>query len=310
MKIIKPKFWDRKFSFLAILLLPISIILQIVLKLKTKMTMVKSFNTPVICVGNIYLGGTGKTPLAIYLAKYFTKLKKKSAIIKKYYIEHKDELNLIKSNKIKVFTSKSRIKSITEAIEKNYKILIMDDGYHDNSVKPILNILCFNSKQLAGNNMTIPSGPLRENFNSIKRSKIILINGKKNIFFEKKIKTISNQIEIFYSKYILQNIHGLRKKKILAFAGIGNPSNFFSLLKENKLKVVKTISFPDHYNYTLEDINNLNKIAAKQCLEIVTTEKDFFRIKKYGFKHIKHTVAKLKIYKSDQFRKSIMNKIK
>ena len=82
------------------------------------------------------------------------------------------------------------------------------------------------------------------------------------------------------------------------------------MLKENKLKVVKTISFPDHYNYTLEDINNLNKIAAKQCLEIVTTEKDFFRIKKYGFKHIKHTVAKLKIYKSDQFRKSIMNKIK
>ena len=237
-------------------------------------------------------------------------MKKKNAIIKKHYIEHKDELNLIKSNKIKVFTSKSRIKSITEAIEKNYKILIMDDGYHDNSVKPILNILCFNSKQLAGNNMTIPSGPLRENFNSIKRSKIILINGKKNILFEKKIKTISNQIEIFYSKYILQNIHGLRKKKILAFAGIGNPSNFFSLLKENKLKVVKTISFPDHYNYTLEDINNLNKIAAKQCLEIVTTEKDFFRIKKYGFKHIKHTVAKLKIYKSDQFRKSIMNKIK
>tara|TARA_B110000881_G_C18540225_1_gene498128 strand:- start:471 stop:1403 length:933 start_codon:yes stop_codon:yes gene_type:complete len=310
MKIIKPKFWDKKLSLLAILLLPISLFLQIILKLKTKTTRVKSFSIPIICVGNIYLGGTGKTPLAIFLAKYFTKLKRKNAIIKKYYSEHEDELNLIKSNKIKVFNSRSRVKSVTEAIKKNYKILIMDDGYHDNSVMPILNILCFNSKQLVGNNMTIPSGPLRESFNSIRRSKIILINGKKNMLFEKKIKTISKEIEIFYSEYILQNIRNLKKKKILAFAGIGNPSNFFNLLKENKLKVIKTISFPDHYNYTLEDMSNLNKIAAKQSLEIVTTEKDFFRIKKYGFKNITYTIAKLKIHKLDQFKKSIMNKIK
>ena len=116
MKIIKPKFWDRKFSFLAILLLPISIILQIVLKLKTKMTMVKSFNTPVICVGNIYLGGTGKTPTTIKLYNDIKKLGVNVIAAKKFYQKEKDE-HIILTEKANLITGKTRNKSIQSAIK-------------------------------------------------------------------------------------------------------------------------------------------------------------------------------------------------
>lgn len=309
MKIVKPNFWDKNISFIAIFLLPISLFYQLILKIKKKLINEKSFDIPIICIGNIYLGGTGKTPLAIFLSKFFSKLKKKNAIIKKHYLEHKDELDLIRSHKIKVFSNKSRLTSIKEANKKKYKILIMDDGYQDISIKPVLNILCFNSNQLIGNGMTIPSGPLRESFNSINRSKIILINGKRKIYFENKIKKISKNIKIFYSEYIPQKFQKLKNKKLLVFAGIGNNSNFFDLLKKNKLKIAKTVSFPDHYNYSFEDINSLNKLAAKQNLEIVTTEKDFLRIKKYRFKNIKYISIKLKINKLDEFKKTILENL-
>ena len=114
---------------------------------------------------------------------------------------------------------------------------ILDDGFQDYSIKKNLNILCFNSNQLIGNGMTLPAGPLRESINAVKKTQIVLINGSKNKLFEDKILSISNKVKIFYSKYLPENIEEFKNKNLLAFAGIGNPSNFFKLLSDNNLSI-------------------------------------------------------------------------
>ena len=113
----------------------------------------------------------------------------------------------------------------------------MDDGLQDESVLKDLKIICFNSSDLIGNGFVLPAGPLREKLKNVNNCQIAVINGKRNIAFEKKLKSISNNIEIYQSKYVIKNSKKFRGKKILAFAGIGNPRNFFNLLKDNGFKI-------------------------------------------------------------------------
>ncbi len=307
MKILKPKFWGKKNNLISILLLPISFFLQILITIKKKITIEHSFKIPIICVGNIYLGGTGKTPASILIANELKKHKKKPAIIKKYYSGHIDEHNLI-NNKIDcLFLNKQRSKGIIAAKNSKYDIAILDDGFQDYSIKKNLNILCFNSNQLIGNGLTLPSGPLRENLNAIKKTQIVLINGNKNESFEKKILDISNKVKIFYSKYLPTNIEEFKNKKLFAFAGIGNPNNFFSLLTENKLNIEKKLEFPDHYTFKKLEIERMANESLKNDLQLLTTEKDYFRIKDFGFKNIKYLKIKLEILEKDKFMDQVLS---
>ena len=307
MKVFKPKFWEKNNSLISLLLLPISSFLQILIKIKKRLTIEQSFRIPVICIGNIYLGGTGKTPLSILITQELKKHSKKPALIKKYYSEHADEHNLIKNSVDCLFLDKQRSKALSNAEEKQHDIAILDDGFQDSSIKKDLNILCFSSNQLIGNGMTLPSGPLRENMNAIKKAQIVIINGNKNELFEKKILNISNKVKIFYSKYLPINIKEFKDKKLYAFAGIGNPKNFFNLLIENKLNIQKKIAFPDHYRFSKSEIKRMIDDSLKNNFELVTTEKDYFRIKDYGFKNIKFLKVKLEILERDKFINQILN---
>ena len=303
MKIVKPRFWRKKNSFFGLLLLPLSGIIQILLKLKRLLTQEKKFRYPVICVGNIYIGGTGKTPLSIEIYKLLESLNYKPAIIKKKYSNQLDEISLIKSYQCKIFTGKKRKDIIDEAIEGGRNSFVLDDGYQDDSVFKNLSILCFNSDQLIGNGLSIPSGPLREPLSSLNRSKIVVINGNKNEDFELLIKKISSKIEIFYSKYIPVNLDNFLKKNLLAFAGIGNPENFFKLLEKNKCNVARKIFFPDHYPYKKKELEEVIEMAKRDSLEIITTEKDYHRIEKMGLGSFKFLKLKLEIENKTKFDK-------
>ncbi len=307
MKMLKPDFWDKKNNLISLLLLPISFFIQLLIIIKKKLTLEHSFKIPIICIGNIYLGGTGKTPLSILIAKELKKHNKKPVIIKKYYSEHADEHNLINNSLDCLLLDKQRSKAIIGAEKKQYNIAILDDGFQDYSIKKNVNILCFNSNQFIGNGMTLPSGPLRENLSAFKRTQVVLINGDKDVSFEDKILSISNKIKIFYSKYLPENIEEFKKKNLFAFAGIGNPSNFFKLLSDNNLNVHTKLSFPDHYKFSKPEIQKMIDEALKNNLEIITTEKDYFRIKHYGFKHIKFLKIKLDILEKDKFINQILN---
>ena len=306
MKMLKPKFWSKKNSLLSFILFPLSIFLQILIYLKKKITKKRKVSIPVICVGNIYLGGTGKTPLSIEIVKILEKLNKKTAIIKKSYKDHEDEFKLISSNQVALFKDPSRYNGINEAIKQKFDCVVLDDGFQDFSISKNLNILCFNERQLIGNGMTLPSGPLREYLSSLKRCQIVVINGNTNLEFEKKIKNISKNISIYYSKYVPDNIESFKNKNLLAFAGIGNPENFFYLLENNNLKIKKKISFSDHYNYSLKELNKLIYFALNNGLQLITTEKDYFRISHFQLPQIEYLKVKLDIIKKNDFEKKII----
>jgi tetraacyldisaccharide 4'-kinase len=306
-KLLKPKFWDNKNKIFSIILLPISALIQLLLKFKKKISVAKKFNIPIICVGNIYIGGTGKTPLSINIANELKNSFTNVVIIKKFYKNQKDEHILINEKSGSLITNFTRIKALEEAEKKGSKVAILDDGFQDYTIKKDLNILCFNNRQLIGNGFTFPSGPLRESFNSIKDAQIIVINGEENKVFEKKIYEISKGIKIYYSKYIPLNIDEFKNKKLFAIAGIGNPNNFFELLNENDLKVEKSISFPDHYAFNKNELEKIIHYSKKNNLEIVTTEKDYHRVKNFELSDIRYLKIELQILKKNDFFKNISN---
>ena len=309
MKLKKPKFWDNsKFSFWILFLLPISFLYSLILFFN-RFKQSKKFQIPIVCVGNIYIGGTGKTPLAKEIFQITKSLGKNPAFVKKYYDYLNDETNMLKKTG-KTFFFNKRKDSINALINNGYNLAILDDGFQDLSINKNLNVVCFNQKQWLGNGFVIPAGPLREKLSALKRADCILINGNKDVRIENKIYKENKNIKIFYSKYNPINIDRFKEKKICAFAGIGNPLNFFELLKENNLNLVDTFSFSDHHNYSYNEIEYMFK-KFNDCI-LLTTEKDYSRISLNSilkdFK-IEYLEIKLEIEDKDNFIKLIKKKI-
>ena len=305
MKLYKPKFWDHK-NFISLSLFPVSLIIQLVILLKKKFTKVSSFKIPIVCIGNIYVGGTGKTPLSILVSKELSEIGKKPAIIRKYYKEHMDEHSMIKENFSHLILNSDRTSAIQEAQNKNFDTAILDDGFQDYKIKKDLSIICFNSN-FEGNDFVIPAGPLRENLNSIKNAQIIVINGYKNLKFEKKILEINNNIDIYYSKYKAINYAKFSQKELLVITGIGNPENFLELLNSHKLKIAKKYIFPDHYTFSKEELNNFISEAKKNDYQIICTEKDYHRIKEYSIEEIDFLRIELFLEKKETLIKKIQD---
>ena len=304
MKINKPFFWSKPKNFITLILLPITFLVFMFLFLKKIINKAKKFNIPVLCVGNIYIGGTGKTPLSLLIAEELKSQGKKPVIVKKFYKGHKDEHLLIKKRGVPLILEKDRTDSLKLA-EKEFDLAILDDGFQDYKIIKDLNVLCFHSNQLIGNGYIFPSGPLRESLSAINRAQIVVINGEKNLTFENKLKKINSKVNIFYSKYKLTNQKDFNNKKIVAFAGIGNPENFFNLLIESGLNIKKTISFPDHYDFNKEEILEIIEKAKKLNYTVLTTEKDFLRIKSFNFSEIYSCNIILEITKKSEFISAI-----
>jgi len=306
----KPKFWDFPgLSIWSILLYPLSLLFLFASSILRILKVEKKFPIPIICIGNIYIGGTGKTPLAKEIFQITKSLGKNPAFIKKYYSYLYDEIDMLQKTG-KTFFLNKRKDSIEALIKKGFDLAILDDGFQDLSIYKNFNIVCFNQKQWIGNNFLIPAGPLRENLSALNRADCILINGKKDTKIENQIYSINKSAKVFYSKYKALDVDRFKGKKICAFAGIGNPSNFFELLKENNLNLVKTFSYPDHHDYSYTEIENMVK-KYNDCI-LLTTEKDYCRIPldsvKKGFK-IEYLKIRLDIENKDNFIKLIKDKI-
>jgi len=301
MKVYKPKFWDSKeFSVWPYFFFPFTLIINLINLLKFKYSKKEKFNIPIILVGNIYLGGTGKTPLCIEIFQILKSLKLNPAFIKKHHGKYADETKLLE-NIGKVFSNKQRSEAVKSLISSNFKVAIFDDGFQDPSVKSDISIICFNEKQWIGNGFVIPSGPLREKLNALKRGNYVFINGKKNLEFEKTINKFNSEIKFFYTQYKPINVDDIKNKKVLAFAGIGNPINFFDLLKNNNIEIIEALNFPDHYNFKKIDILKLNKKANELNAYLVTTEKEYFRLNDDDKKNINYLKMELFIDKKEEF---------
>ena len=310
MKVFKPKFSDQKYiTFFTIFLYPFSIIYKFIFFIIKLFVTEKKFSIPIISVGNIYLGGTGKTPISLKICKILKEFEQNPVVVRKYYKNHEDEISLIKKHN-KILTAKKRWDAINLAIEKNFNFIVLDDGYQDLSIKKDLNIICFHSKQKTGNGQVIPAGPLRESLDTLINCQIVLINGVKDLEFEQKLKRYNPELIFFYYNYFSKGIENLKNKKLIAFAGICNPKNFFDLLKENHLNLVKEISYPDHYAYSEKDLEDLNKLEEKFKAKLITTEKDHLRINSFVRKRFEYIKVEIKFEDEQGFKNSIKKLIK
>ena len=306
MNFFKPKFWDKnQISFFSVLLFPVSLLIKVLSLFKRFLIKTNQSSIPIICVGNIYLGGTGKTPLCIEIFSILKNLNMNPVFVRKKYDSFQDEADLQKQVG-PVYQNKKRIEAVKEALQNKANVAILDDGFQDFSINKNLSIVCFNKKQWVGNGLTIPSGPLRESLSALKRANCVVINGEKNRDIENKIFSKNKEIKIFYTKYRAKNISEFKNKKVIAFAGIGNPENFFDLLKDNKIDIGEEIKFPDHHEYSEETLENLINKAKENNNILLTTEKDYFRIAK----NYKQNISFLKIEVEIENRNQFIDQIK
>jgi len=314
--LIKPKFWDQnKISFLRIILLPLSYIYYFIILVKKKISKPKKFDLTIICVGNIYVGGTGKTSVSIEIFKTLENLKKICFLTKGYkrksstdFFFNKNSTNenkhiyigdeAILLNKVgPVFISNNRSRAINKIQQLGFEAVIMDDGLQDHYIKKDLKIVCFDSKKWVGNGELLPAGPLREKLDNIKDTNFIILNGNKNLLAEEIIRNINPQIKILYLEKELLNKNELITKEYIVFCGLGNPESFFELLEFNNIKIKKKIIFPDHHLYNTKDIELLKKYSNEFNCSFLTTEKDSVRINN-DFKKKIH-ISKIKYKLSD-----------
>ena len=307
MKINRPFFWNN-INLISILLYPLSLVTFFINILK-KTSYKRKIKIKTICVGNLYVGGTGKTPLSIKINKILKK-KYKTVFIKKKYHDQIDEQKILKHNG-NLICKNNRIEAIEAAFKKKYQIAILDDGLQEKKFRYDISIACFNSSDGLGNKILIPAGPLREPVSEIKNYDAVFLNGENN---NKKLfshlKKINNKIDIFIAKYIPINLKTFnRNNNFIFFCGLGNPKEFERTLKKYKFKIKDKFIYPDHYDFSDSDIMGIKKIAKKKNLKIITTEKDYLRLSKKNRKNIKFLKIDLNIKNAKNFSKFLMERL-
>jgi len=312
MKLKKPLFWDyKKPNFISYLLLPFTLPFIINNFFLNHKNIKKNKKIKSICVGNIYVGGTAKTPLTIKINKILKKINLKTATIKKFYVDQVDEQKLLK-NKTKLYCYRSRKWAIKQAIKDKIDIVVFDDGLQDLSISYDLKFVCFNNSTWIGNGFLIPAGPLREKLESLKKYDAVFLNGNGENISKLKplIKRFNRRIKIFETFYKLKKINKInRKEKYLIFSGIGNPASFKKTLINNKFNIVKEIIFSDHHHYNLDDINNIKGLAKELNAKIMTTEKDYIKLNPKYSKGINFLEVELVLKKEKELINFIKAKI-
>ena len=277
----KPKFWDySKPNLISYLLLPFTILIIFRNFFSKKIYKKKFNNIKTICVGNIYIGGTGKTPLTLKIYEILKNKNFKVSTAKKFYSKQRDEQLLLNKNS-SLIIERTRKKAIKQAINYKLDYLIFDDGIQDLNIEYDLKFVCFKAYNWIGNGQIIPSGPLREKITSLIKYDAVFLNGRSDNLDEikNKIKVINSKIKIFTTSYEPININEFNlNKNFLVFSAIGNPIDFKNILINNKFNVQKELIFPDHFEYSNQDIEKIIKTAKEENLKIITTEKDFMKI--------------------------------
>ena len=313
----KPKFWDfKKPNFFVYLLYPFTIFVKINNIISSFIHKKKFTEIRTMCVGNLYVGGTGKTPTTLFLYKLLKKMNINPVTAKKFYNNQIDEQKFLRDNS-NFISCNNRNEIVKKAIEMKFDMIIFDDGLQEKWINYDIKFACFDSEKWIGNGHLIPSGPLREKINILKNYHGLFlktVNDELNLdYIYKKIREVNSKIEIFVSKIEIKNMDKFDiDKNYIIFSGIGNPDSFRKLLLKNKFKIIEEISFPDHYFYQDKDILKIINKANSNNAEIITTEKDFKRIPQNLKKKISFLEIDIKIKDENklvQFLKTKINEI-
>ena len=290
-----PKFWyQKKDTYLSISLYPLSLLFRFGTKMRNLVSTKQQSSLPIICIGNIVVGGAGKTPVSLkmgkllikagykphFISKGYAGLIKKSTLVQSWHsaISVGDE-SILFSKVAPTWIGVDRIYSSKLAKKEGGDCLIMDDGFQNPTIQKDFSIIIINATQEFGNKRVMPSGPLRESINrGLSRTNLIIVIGDTS---DELIKMIPTNIPIIRAKFEINKENTIFKgQNITAFAGIAYPEKFYQSLSEQGAKIVKEVSYPDHYIYTENDLLSLAETANITKSILVTTQKDYVRIPK------------------------------
>ena len=290
-----PRFWNQEKSLWISLLKPVAAVYAFFTKRRIKKKGYKA-SIPVICVGNISVGGVGKTPVCLALGKllqqhdcnfYYLnnayKAEKQGVIVDKRAhtaLDVGDEALLLNEQAPTVVSS-NRGKGAKLAEKRGAQALIMDDGFQNPTLKKDFSFVVVDGKKGFGNGHVLPAGPLREPvLEGLKRAQAIILVGEDTWGVRFYLERNGLNLPILTGHFVLDEtvVSLFQDKKVFAFAGIGNPQKFYQSLNNAGICVQQTSDFPDHYHYTRFDIDDLRKKA--KGLPLLTTEKDGVKLAK------------------------------
>lgn len=280
------------------------------------------FKVPVISVGNLTFGGTGKTPTIIWLVEFCEQLNLKPMVLTRGYkgkLEHSsgmiqggqrfrsnpqefgDEPLLIsrKMNSGAVVVGKRRSENLKKYFhEVGPDVVLLDDGLQHIQLYRSFNIVLFDASLSIDRYRTAPVGYLREGLTALKDADAIVISRADQVSEEKietllellaqhhrkeipiaKLKYVPDQILDCFDKEVM-SIEKIKGKKVIALTAIASPESFYRLLESYGANLVEKVSFPDHYFFTQEDLNELLFKCSQEDAIIVTSEKDIVKIKR------------------------------
>ena len=282
-----PSFWQSK-GIIAHLLYPLGKIYALATKINLKLHTPQKVTIPVICIGNLTAGGSGKTPTAISIASilqdmgyhpffffffYGGKLTNVLVDINRHTPEQVGDEPLLLAHQAPVIVNPDRFQGAQTALSHGADIIIMDDGFQNPKLYKDLSFLVFDGSIGYGNGYCVPAGPLREEVSQgIRRAQAMIIIGEDK-------KNLKSQISLptFMGK-ITPKKPQISTSDVIAFAGIGRPEKFYLTLKELGYNLVETVDFPDHHFYSTKELESLITRAEEQNCELITTTKDFVKI--------------------------------
>ncbi len=295
MKAQTPKYFNSKLS-IGLFFLPLSILYWLVSSINRIKSKPYHSKAKVICIGNITIGGVGKTPLVIKMIELLIKKHIKVGVLSRGYggrlssnkpvlVDEKkhtaldvgDEVFMIYkkfNGNVPVCICSNRAKS-AKLLEKKVDVIIMDDGLQNYTLKKDKSVLVFDGVSTISNGFIFPAGPLREGLKSgMKKASAVVIMRKLNQSFEKKLS--SYNVPIFQAFTEPKDLKKFKNKEVIAFAGIGNPQKFYDTLNGEGVKIKQSLEFPDHYEYSDSDFEKI--LSASGNMPILTTSKDYVKI--------------------------------
>ena len=318
-----PKFWYiKKDTFFSKILYPLSLIFRLGTKLRNITNHTKKSVLPTICIGNIVVGGAGKTPVAIkigkiliesgynphFISKGYAGIIKSSTLVQTWHSPKSvgDE-PLLLSKIAPTWIGTNRNISINLALKKGSDCIIMDDGFQNPTIHKDFSIIVINSYQEFGNMRVMPSGPLRESIKrGLSRTNLVIVIGEITDYLKK---TIPDHIPIMQSSFKINNKNKIFKgQKITAFAGIAYPEKFFNSLKEQGAKIVNKITYPDHHIYDENDLLSLAEKANQTKSILVSTQKDYVRIPKI-YQSLINTLDGEIFFENEELIKEILSNV-
>lgn len=292
----EPGFWYGSPSPLSRLLSPVAKIYGAITTRRMARSGVSS-GTPVFCVGNYHVGGAGKTPTTLALAKILTAMDERPFVVSRGYggslrgpvrvdinrhaASDVGDEPLMMAAQVPVIVSRNRVTGAALARKEGASVVLLDDGFQNPALAKDASLIVIDGVRGLGNGLVFPSGPLRAPLPpQIARTDVLIVIGR-----GRAAEGVADKVAArggLVLRAVLAPDRGslekLRGRRVLAFAGIGDPARFFATLRACGMEVVEERVFADHHPFVPGEIEALVSDAAALSLLLVTTEKDFTRI--------------------------------